>query len=390
MRVLAGRTRGAAGSAGGGERGHRRPWQSAGQITDGLFDAQTELVLSGPRAGGAGHGAGAAGVRGRVPGDAARGRSGRRSRGRAGSARRVGAPRGADDEVALAAARGHRPRRAVPRRVRRDGRGTDRGDARTARWLLLREYRTATRFTRPGASATLALDQFRRGKLSAQAARAAVAKDLLDAYQARLRELLEDIRRGIEQDLPVRRAEAAAQADGLLRDPRAALRARTAASAGGGARVRRSSPTLPESIDQADVGARGLHRRAVHARGGRAARAAAAAVPRARPGRVRPRREGRPGHARLRDPGGGRVPHRRGRGVRRPARPAGQARPDAHRGRGGRDRRARAAGRGGAEDQGGRADARAGRGGYGAAPTARCAARCRRRGRRRPTSPTTT
>ena len=25
------------------------PWQSAGRVTDGLFDAQTELVLTGPR-----------------------------------------------------------------------------------------------------------------------------------------------------------------------------------------------------------------------------------------------------------------------------------------------------------------------------------------------------
>ena len=43
-----------------------------------------------------------------------------------------------------------------------------------------------------------------------------MAKDLLDAYQARLRELLADARRGIEQDLPARRAEAAAQAAGYF------------------------------------------------------------------------------------------------------------------------------------------------------------------------------
>ena len=58
------------------------PWQTAGKVTDGLFDAQTELVLTGPREAAADARAGAAGVHGRVPGDAARGRSGRRSRGR--------------------------------------------------------------------------------------------------------------------------------------------------------------------------------------------------------------------------------------------------------------------------------------------------------------------
>ena len=92
-----------------------------------------------------------------------------------------------------------------------------RGDATTAkRWLLLREYRTATRFTRPGAQGTLALDQLARGKLTPEAAEQAVKKDLLDAYQARLRDLLVDARRGVEQDLPARRAEAAAQAAGYF------------------------------------------------------------------------------------------------------------------------------------------------------------------------------
>jgi high-affinity iron transporter len=127
----------------------------------------------------------------------------------------------------------------------------ERGDAAVAReWLLLREFRTATRFTRPGADATVALRRLQARRLGAGAARAAVAKDLLDAYQARLRELLDDAARGEERDLPVRRAEAAAQAEGYFailaaryaqdRGPAAAARARaafaqlrTAALAGG-------------------------------------------------------------------------------------------------------------------------------------------------------------
>ena len=77
----------------------------------------------------------------------------------------------AGDQVALASARG-----AVRAGLFRGAyavtvEATERGDAATAkRWLLLREYRTATRFTRPGAHATLALDQLGRGKTSPRAA----------------------------------------------------------------------------------------------------------------------------------------------------------------------------------------------------------------------------
>ena len=93
----------------------------------------------------------------------------------------------------------------------------ERGDAAQARgWLLLREFRTATRFTRPGANATIAVQRLANAKSGIARARAAVAKDLLDAYQARLRELLDDAGRGTERDLPERRAEAAAQAEGYF------------------------------------------------------------------------------------------------------------------------------------------------------------------------------
>ena len=68
-----------------------------------------------------------------------------------------------------------------------------RGDAAAARrWLLLREFRTATRFTRPGADATRGRRPARQGALAPAPRAMAVAKDLLDAYQARLRELLGD------------------------------------------------------------------------------------------------------------------------------------------------------------------------------------------------------
>ncbi len=60
------------------------------------------------------------------------------------------------------------------------------------------------------------MQRLRTGDLEPQAARAAIAKDLLDAYQTRLRELLEDVRTGVERDLPVRAAEASAQAAGYF------------------------------------------------------------------------------------------------------------------------------------------------------------------------------
>src|SRR6478735_619678 len=192
------------------------PWETAGKVTDGLFDAQTELVLSGTDA---------------AASDAARARKAyagefestiAEADPAADQAIEDGLEAAAtaaedDDAAALAAARGtvraglFRGAYAVITEA------AARGDADTARrWLLLREYRTATRFTRPGAEGTLALEQLGRGALSPKAATQAVRKDLLDAYQARLRELLADVRRGIEQDLPAREAEAAAQAAGYF------------------------------------------------------------------------------------------------------------------------------------------------------------------------------
>src|SRR3954451_24610099 len=155
-----------------------------------------------------------------------------------------------DDQPGLAAARGT-VRAALFRGAFAKTLGAaGGGDAATAKqWLLVREYRTATRFTRPGASATLALDQLGRGKIAAPAARAAVAKDLLDAYQARLRDLLADARRGIEQDLAVRRAEASAQAAGYFAILAERYRADRGAAAEGAAAA--AFDALPGSTDLA-------------------------------------------------------------------------------------------------------------------------------------------
>ena len=87
------------------------------------------------------------------------------------------------------------------------------GDVATARsWLLLREFRAATRLTRPGADATLAVEGLARGRIDADAAAQAVTKDLLDAYQGRQRDLLGDADTAAERGLRVPLAEATAAA----------------------------------------------------------------------------------------------------------------------------------------------------------------------------------
>ncbi len=84
-------------------------------------------------------------------------------------------------------------------------------------WLLLREYRTATRFSRPDADATLALAAWRDGTRSSDDARAAVVADLLDTYQARLNEALATVDGTSEQGFAVRGAETAGLAQGYWR-----------------------------------------------------------------------------------------------------------------------------------------------------------------------------
>ena len=191
------------------------PSQAADRINQRLFDAQTELVLSGPKEAATdvrqARGAYSGELRDALEGtdaDAAL----TQAIDDAAQAARTG------DRTALAAARGAARAALFEGSYTVTVEAAGRGDAKTARrWLLLREFRTATRFTRPGASATLALDQLARGTLNAQRAQQAVRKDLLDAYQARLRELLDDARDGVKKDFPERRAEASAQAAGYFR-----------------------------------------------------------------------------------------------------------------------------------------------------------------------------
>ncbi len=89
-------------------------------------------------------------------------------------------------------------------------------DAAGAReWLLVREFRKATRFTRPGVDATLAVRELARGELGPRAAALAVKKDLLDAYQARLSSDLDESEEAAGRGFDARAAETVARAAGL-------------------------------------------------------------------------------------------------------------------------------------------------------------------------------
>ncbi|MEZ4863076.1 MAG: FTR1 family protein [Caldilineaceae bacterium] len=91
------------------------------------------------------------------------------------------------------------------------------GDPTTARsWLLVREFRQATRFSRPQADGTLALMAWERGQLSAADAANAIRADLWDTYQARLNEALRAVATADGRGFALRRAELAASAAGYF------------------------------------------------------------------------------------------------------------------------------------------------------------------------------
>ena len=190
------------------------PWESAEQVRRALFDAQTELILGTPAAAAREAARARTAYRGTLrsglrEADPAADRAARAALAQATAAAQ------ADDATALAAARG-----AVRAALFRGAfavtvAAAQRGDAEQARtWLLLREFRTATRFTRPDANGTLAVEGLSRRRTQPALAAQAVTKDLLDAYQARLRELLADADQAGERGFATRRAESTAQAAG--------------------------------------------------------------------------------------------------------------------------------------------------------------------------------
>jgi high-affinity iron transporter len=191
------------------------PWQTAQRSQDLVFEAQTALLLD------EGRSATALVRRARMAlrGPLARGlRRSAPAAYRGAFAALEAARRAArtGDEVALAAARG-RLRAALlsgSYRVTADAVGAGDSD-RAATWLLLREFRKATRFTRPGVDATVAVRELARREISPREAALAVRKDLLDAYQASLGDRLVEAEDAAERGFRSRWAQTAALATGL-------------------------------------------------------------------------------------------------------------------------------------------------------------------------------
>jgi len=91
------------------------------------------------------------------------------------------------------------------------------GDKATARqWLLVREFRHATRFSYPRADATLAIAKLGEDQIDVAVVQQAVDADLLDTYQARLRETLTALNTADLRSHAVRRAELAGLAAGYF------------------------------------------------------------------------------------------------------------------------------------------------------------------------------
>jgi high-affinity iron transporter len=91
------------------------------------------------------------------------------------------------------------------------------GDGSTAQaWLPVREFRVATRFSRPGVGATLAVQHFLAGALSAEDTLLSIRADVLDTYQARMNEALLDLAAADANGFTIRRAELAASAEGYF------------------------------------------------------------------------------------------------------------------------------------------------------------------------------
>ena len=189
------------------------PWKAAEQVRTALFDAQRDLLLGGGQSGGD-----ATAAREAVEDSLARElqRSDpaalRELRQAIDDAERAVAE---GDETVLANARG----RAISA-LRRGAFAVvtdaiDRDDARTARtWLLIRDFREATRFTRPGIDATAAVDALADGDVEPQDATLQVRKDLLDAYQARLKGFLDDAEQEQERGFGPALAESAGLVNG--------------------------------------------------------------------------------------------------------------------------------------------------------------------------------
>jgi high-affinity iron transporter len=188
------------------------PWRAADAIRADLFEAQTQLLLE-ERTGNSVEAA-----RARLAGPLRRGLAAEApaelGEVEASLAAADAAVAGLD-EASLAAARGR-----IVSALRRGALAVAvgaarRGEAAEARaWLQIRDFRQATRFTRPGVDATAAVEALAGGEASPAATVIQIEKDLLDAFQARLATNLDEAQQAAERGFDGRFAETAAIARG--------------------------------------------------------------------------------------------------------------------------------------------------------------------------------
>jgi high-affinity iron transporter len=196
------------------------PWDAASDVRLALSDAETELVLGGVRTADARVGEARAAV-----GVVLAGRPGERAIALR-ALDRADAAVAREDERAFAAARAEVWTAILRGSFAEAVAATSRGDAKEAQsWLLVREFRPPTRFSRAAADATLALDELAAGTLTPAAAAQAVRSDLLDTYDGRIRSSLAAVREADLAGFDVREAESAAAVGGYWAILRSAYRA---------------------------------------------------------------------------------------------------------------------------------------------------------------------
>ncbi len=161
------------------------PWEGASAARLALSDAVAEIILGDPAAVRSKIDTARRAVEGVLAGRPADLVAARRS---LGDAERAAARL---ETAALAAARAEIWTTILRASFDRAVEATRRGDLAQARaWLLVREFRPPTRFTRAAADGTLALERLGRGTMTPAAAAQTVRRDLLDTYDGRLRSTL--------------------------------------------------------------------------------------------------------------------------------------------------------------------------------------------------------
>jgi high-affinity iron transporter len=212
-----------AASAAAGATSH---WASAGDVQLALSDAQAALVLGDPAAAATELAKARRAADRLLAGDGRALHEARRALAQGAAAIARG------DEAGLAAAKSSVWTAVLRIGLREATRAAARGDVAGARsWLLVREFRPPTRFSRASADATVALDGLAAGTVTPRAAAAAVGRDLLDTYDSRLRTALAGLHEAHELGFEGTRSEMGALALGYWALLEPVYRARTSPAA---------------------------------------------------------------------------------------------------------------------------------------------------------------